>query len=67
MTKSTEVKSITCPTNLFQRVHMDIYYGDCIALGGQRYVLILVDRETQYIWIYNMRELSEEDVTQYLQ
>ena len=46
---------------------MDIYYGDCIALGGQRYVLILVDRETQYIWIYDMRELSEEDVTQYLQ
>ena len=46
---------------------MDKYYGECISLGDQRYVLILVDRATHYIWIYDMRELSGENVTQYLQ
>ena len=27
-------------------VHMDIAFGDCVALGGARYALILVDRAT---------------------
>ena len=34
------------PNTLGSIVHMDIGYGDCISLGGFRYTLLFVDRET---------------------
>ena len=27
-------KTISCPTKFLQSIHMDIGYGDCVALGG---------------------------------
>ena len=43
---------------------MDIIYGECIDLGGHRYILKLVDRATQYVWTYGIRALSGSDVIQ---
>ena len=43
---------------------MDIIYGECIDLGGHRYILKLADRATQYVWTYGIRALSGSDVIQ---
>ena len=63
----TKEKPTIHPTKLLQRVHMEIGFGDCVALGEHRYVLRLVDRETRYIWTYCMWVLSGVDVIQALQ
>ena len=60
-------KQITHPNKLLQHVHMDIYYGDCVALGGQRYALTLVYRPTLLTWAYGKRELLGANFIQYLQ
>eukprot|EP00956_Cyclotella_meneghiniana_P031975 scaffold85846_cov40-Cyclotella_meneghiniana.AAC.3 len=44
------------------KVHMDIVYGDCVALGGYRYALILVDLATRYAWFYGMHTMSSADI-----
>ena len=44
------------------KVHMDIVFGDCLALGGYRYALILVDVATRYCWIYGMTSVSGSHV-----
>ncbi|KAL7549847.1 hypothetical protein ACHAWF_013106, partial [Thalassiosira exigua] len=44
------------------KVHMDIVYGDCLALGGFRYALLLVDVATRYCWIYGMTSLTSPQV-----
>ena len=44
------------------KVHMDIVFGDCVALGGYRYALILVDVATRYCWIYGMSSLTSNHV-----
>ena len=65
--KSPKGKAITLPTKLLQRVHMYIGYGDCVVVGGHRYVLTIVDRATLYVWTYGMRAFSGADVIQYIQ
>jgi len=44
------------------KVHMDIVFGDCLVLGGFRYVLLLVDMATRYCWIYGMPSLTSNRV-----
>jgi len=41
---------------------MDIVFGDCLALGGFRYALLLVDVATIYCWIYGMQSLTSNHV-----
>ena len=45
------------------KVHMDIFFGDCVALGGHRYALLLVDVATRYCWLYRMSSLSSTSIT----
>ena len=58
---------ITRPTKLLQHIHMDIGYGDCVALGRHRYILALVNRATCYVWTYGIRALSGTDIIYFLQ
>ena len=44
------------------KVHMDIVFGDCVALGGFRYALLLVDVATRYCWIYGMTGVNSSDI-----
>ena len=41
---------------------MDIVFDDCLALGGFRYDLLLVDVATRYCWIYGMQSLTSNHV-----
>ena len=45
------------------KVNMDIVFGYCVALGGHRYVLLLVDVATRYCWLYGMSSLSSTSIT----
>ena len=46
---------------------MDIIFGDCFALGGHQYALILVDVTKRYFWIYGMLSLSSMSITSALE
>ena len=39
---------------------MDIIFGDCVALGGFRYGLLLVDVATCYTWFYRLASLAAD-------
>ena len=41
---------------------MDIGYGDCIAIGGSRYTIMLVDRATRFRWIYGLKSLTHSHI-----
>ncbi len=43
-------------------VHMDIAFGDCVAVGGYCYALILIDRATRYNWTFGLKTLSSADI-----
>ncbi len=58
---------IPCPQHFLDHVHMDIGYGDCQAVGGSKYCVLLVDRSTRYNWIYGLKNLSHESLTAVLQ
>ena len=45
---------------------MDIVFGDCVALGGHCYALILVYETTRYFWLYDMSSLSSTSITSVL-
>jgi len=49
---------IARPPNFLARVHMDIGYGDCKAVGGARYCALLVDRATRQTFIYGIKSLT---------
>ena len=46
---------------------MDIVFGDCVALGGHRYALLLVDVATKYCWVYGILSLSSTSITSALE
>ena len=46
---------------------MDIGYGDCVALGGHRCYLTLLERDTRYVCTYGMHALYGADIIQALQ
>jgi hypothetical protein len=37
---------------------VDIAFGNCLAIGGFQYALILVDRGTRYNWMFGLKTLS---------
>ncbi len=41
-------------------VHMDIAFGNCLAIGGFQYALILVDRGTWYNWMFDLKTLFSD-------
>jgi hypothetical protein len=43
-------------------VHMDIMFGDCVAVGGYHYSLVVVDRTTHYNWTFGLKSFSSEDI-----
>ena len=45
------------------KLHTDIVFGDCFALGGHQYDLLLVDVATRYCWLYGMSSLSSASIT----
>ena len=51
------------PAKFLSVVHMDIGYGDCKAVGGAKYCIMLVDCATCYTWIYALKSLTHEDIT----
>jgi hypothetical protein len=55
------------PNAFFDVVHCDIGYGDCKAIGGARFCLLLVDRATRYFWIYAFKSLCHENITRAFQ
>ena len=44
------------------KFHMDIVFGDCVALGNFRYALLLVDVSTRYAWLYGLESLTSNEV-----
>lgn len=42
---------------------MDIGYGDCVAVGGSKYCIMLVDRASRYNWVYGSKNLTQESLT----
>jgi Reverse transcriptase (RNA-dependent DNA polymerase) len=50
------------PAHYLETVHMDIGYGDCVSIGGFRYVLILIDRTTRFQWLYGLRSLTQSHI-----
>ena len=41
---------------------MDIAFGDCMALNGFRYALLLVDVATPYTWLYGLQTVSSGNI-----
>ena len=55
------------PPQFLSTVHMDIGYGDCVAIGGSRYTLMLVDRATRFRWIYSIKSLTHCNIVSALE
>ena len=45
------------------KVYMEIVFGDCVALRGHWYDLLLVDVATIYCWLYGMTSLPSTSIT----
>jgi hypothetical protein len=59
--KAKHGQSLDCTRYLYlDAVHMDIAFGNCLAIGGFQYALILVDRGTQYNWTLGLKSLSSD-------
>jgi hypothetical protein len=55
------------PPTFLDVVHCDIGYGDCKAVGGARFCLILVDHATRYSWIYALKSLCHTNIIKVFQ
>ena len=60
-------KTIKKRRQCLDKVSLNIVFGECIALGGNRYALLLVDFATRYYWIYRMSSLSSTSITSALE
>ena len=49
------------------KVHMDIVFGDCVALGGHWYALLIVYVDIRYCWLYVMSSLSSTSINSTLE
>ena len=43
-------------------MHVDIGFGDTVAVGGARYALVFVDRATRYNWVFALKSLAKEEI-----
>ena len=55
---------ISWPANFLDAIHMDISFTDtdCQSVGGAKYILLLVDWATCYIWIYALCSVTHKDI-----
>jgi hypothetical protein len=60
--KPNKGKPLTQPRKYLDKVHMVIVFGDCLALGGFRYALVLVDVATRYCWVFGMQALTSTEI-----
>ena len=60
-------KPIKNRRQFLDKVHMDIVFGDCVALEGHCYALLLADLATRYSWLYGMLSLSSTSITSALE
>ena len=58
---------IPCPPNFLDVVHLDIGYGDCKAVEGAKYVILLVDWATRFSWVYALHSLNHKEIISVLQ
>ena len=58
-----KVKLIKKRRQFLYKFHMDIVFGDCVALGGHLYALLIVDVDKIYCCIYGMSSLSSTSIT----
>ena len=56
-------KTIKKQRQFLDKFHIDVVFGDCVALEGYRYALILVDVATRYCWLYGMSSLKSTLIT----
>ena len=47
-------KPIKKRRQFLDKLHMEIVFGECVSLEGNRYVLLIVDVATRYYWLYGM-------------
>eukprot|EP00957_Ditylum_brightwellii_P006038 457651-Ditylum_brightwellii.AAC.2 len=50
------------PPTTLHSMHAKIGYGNSIAPGGIKYILILVDRKSHYCWVYGLKGISGEGI-----
>jgi len=62
MDKPAQEKTLTKRRKYLEKVHLDIVFGDCLALGGYRYGLLLVDVATRYTWFYGLTSLTNLEI-----
>ncbi len=43
-------------------VHVDIAFDDCVLVGRFHYSLVFSNRETQYNWVFGLKDLSKETI-----
>jgi hypothetical protein len=46
------------PSTILHSAHVDIGFGDSTAPGGIKYILLIVDRKSQYCWTYPLKGIS---------
>lgn len=51
------------PTKFMDVAYCDLGYGDCAAVGGNRYVLLIVDRYTRFTWPFGLKSLAHDNLT----
>ena len=44
------------------KVHMDIGFGNTMAVSGAHYALKLADRATHYNWVFALKSLTKEKI-----
>ena len=67
ISNTTKGKPTKKRRQFLDKVHMYIVFGDCVALGGHRYDLLLVDVATRYCWLYGMLSLSSTSINSALE
>ena len=65
--KNERGTNINIPTSYLHLVRMEIGYGNYISLGGNHYVLTLVDISTIYFWTYSVCPFYGAHVIQIIQ
>ena len=56
-----------CPPLRDDTVHYDIAHGTGTAIGGVKYVLLLITKEKKHLYEYPLRTLKEQSIRQALQ
>ena len=62
ITMPNKGKPIKKRRKFLNKVQMDIVFGDCMALDGYRYALIIVHVATHYTWLYGMQTVLSADI-----